>query len=168
MFSSEAMSQAEINLWMWLRPLDQLLTCFYWLMSTFYIPLFPGNMTDVFLVWLVTTSFDWYSLSQSLNWHFKIQFDRNVSCLIPLNSFQDYARILHKCCHKSVFYVLSFLKEPLLFSCKVMSESVTPWTAACQASPSFTISLSLLKLMSIELVMSSNTLLLYCSLLLLP
>ena len=33
----------------------------------------------------------------------------------------------------------------------------TPWTAACQASLSFTISWSLLKLMSIELVMPSNT-----------
>ena len=33
----------------------------------------------------------------------------------------------------------------------------TPWTAACQASLSFTISRSLLKLMSIELVMPSNT-----------
>ena len=32
---------------------------------------------------------------------------------------------------------------------------VTPWTAACQASLSFTISQSLLKLMSIESVMSS-------------
>ena len=33
---------------------------------------------------------------------------------------------------------------------------VTPWTAACQASPSFTISQSLPKLMSIELVIPSN------------
>ena len=33
---------------------------------------------------------------------------------------------------------------------------MTPWTAACQASLSFTISQSLLKLMSIELVMPSN------------
>ena len=33
----------------------------------------------------------------------------------------------------------------------------TPWTAACQASLSFTISRSLFKLMSIELVMPSNT-----------
>ena len=32
----------------------------------------------------------------------------------------------------------------------------TPWTAACQASMSFTISWSLLKLMSIESVMPSN------------
>ena len=45
---------------------------------------------------------------------------------------------------------------------------VTPWTAACQASLSFTISRSLLKLMSIESVMPSNHLILCHPLLLLP
>ena len=40
------------------------------------------------------------------------------------------------------------------------------WTAACQASLSFTISLSLFKLMSIESVILSNHLVLHCSLLL--
>ena len=45
---------------------------------------------------------------------------------------------------------------------------VTPWTAARQASLSFSISRSLLKLMSIELVMPSNHLILYHPLLLLP
>ena len=44
----------------------------------------------------------------------------------------------------------------------------TPWTAAHQASLSFTISRSLLRLMTIELVMSSNHLILCHSLLLLP
>ena len=44
---------------------------------------------------------------------------------------------------------------------------VTPWTAAHQASLSLTISWSLLKLMSIESVMPSNRLILYCPLLLL-
>ena len=44
----------------------------------------------------------------------------------------------------------------------------TPWTATCQASLSFTISLGLLKLMSIESVMPSNHLNLFCLLLLLP
>ena len=39
---------------------------------------------------------------------------------------------------------------------------VTPRTTTCQASLSFTISWSLLKLMSIELVMPSNHLILYC------
>ena len=43
----------------------------------------------------------------------------------------------------------------------------TPWTAACQASLSITISQSLLKLMSIESVMPSNHLILCCPLLLL-
>ena len=45
--------------------------------------------------------------------------------------------------------------------------SATPWTAACQASLSITNSRSLLKLMSIELVMPSNHLIL-CRPLLLP
>ena len=45
---------------------------------------------------------------------------------------------------------------------------VTSWTAACQASLSFTIFWSLLKLMSIESVMPSNHLILCHPLLLLP
>ena len=45
---------------------------------------------------------------------------------------------------------------------------VTPWTAACQASLSISNSQSLPKLMSIELVMPSNHLILCCPLLLLP
>ena len=44
----------------------------------------------------------------------------------------------------------------------------TPWAAACQASLSITNTWSLLKLMSIELVMSSNHLILYHPLLFLP
>ena len=46
--------------------------------------------------------------------------------------------------------------------------SATPSTAACQASLSFTITQSLLKLMFIELVMPSKHLILCCPLLLLP
>ena len=56
----------------------------------------------------------------------------------------------------------------LLFSRSVVSNSATPWTAECQTSLSFTISKSLLKLMSIESVMPSNHLMLCCPLLLLP
>ena len=44
----------------------------------------------------------------------------------------------------------------------------TPWTAACQASLSFTNSQNLLKLMSIESVMPSSHLILCCPLLLPP
>ena len=54
------------------------------------------------------------------------------------------------------------------FSSSVVSNSVTPWTAACQASLSITNSRSLLKLMSIESVMASNHLILSRPLLLLP
>ena len=56
----------------------------------------------------------------------------------------------------------------LLFSRSVSFDSATPWMAAGQASLSFTVSLSLLKLMSIELVMTSNQLILCLPLLLFP
>ena len=45
---------------------------------------------------------------------------------------------------------------------------VTPWTAACQASLSITISWSLFKLLSIESVIPPNHLILCCPLFLLP
>ena len=45
---------------------------------------------------------------------------------------------------------------------------VTPWTAACQDTPSITNSQSLLKLMSIKLVMPSNHLMLCCPILFPP
>ena len=53
----------------------------------------------------------------------------------------------------------------LLFS---VTQSCTPWTSACQTSLSFTISWSLLKLMSVESVMPSNHLIFYHPLLFLP
>ena len=59
-----------------------------------------------------------------------------------------------------MFVVVQLLSHVRLFE--------NPWTAACQASLSVTISQSLLKLMSIESVMPSNHLILCCLLLLLP
>ena len=56
----------------------------------------------------------------------------------------------------------------LLLGHSVVSDSVTPWTAAHQAPLSFIISQSLLDLMYIELVMPSNHLILCHLLLLLP
>ena len=58
--------------------------------------------------------------------------------------------------------------SPDQFSCSILSNSVMPWTAAHQASLSITNSLTLLKIMSIELVMPSNHLILYHPLLFLP
>jgi len=55
-----------------------------------------------------------------------------------------------------------------MFCSSVAKSCLTPWTAAHQASLSFTVSWSWLKLMSIESVMPSNHFILYCCLLLLP
>ena len=62
-------------------------------------------------------------------------------------------------------YLLLFIVVQSL-SCVQLFE--TPWTTAYQASLSFTVSWTLLKCMSIELVMLSNHLILFCPLLLLP
>jgi len=53
-------------------------------------------------------------------------------------------------------------------SCPVVSDSVTRWTAACQASLSLTISWTLPKFMSLASVMPSSHLILWHPLLLLP
>ena len=58
--------------------------------------------------------------------------------------------------HFSLFVVVQSLSHVHLFT--------TPWTAVCQASLSFTIPCSLLKLMSIESVMPSSHLILCCPL----
>ena len=61
--------------------------------------------------------------------------------------------------------------SPILFVVHLLScvqLFATPWTATHQASLSFTVFQSLLKLMSIEVVMPSNHLILCCPLLLLP
>ena len=67
---------------------------------------------------------------------------------------------------------LNFTRFPIVisvqFSHSVLLDSVTSWTATLQASLSITSSLSLLKLMSIELVMLSNHLIFERPLLLLP
>ena len=84
----------------------------------------------------------------------------------PWGSGQEVWRV---CCLQ-ISIVHSFLKCKLLllFSCSVMSDAATPWIVAWQASLSFTISQSLLRLMSIESVMPSNHLILCRPILLLP
>ena len=82
------------------------------------------------------------------------EFVNCTSCIISLNpsvQFSSVQNLLEP-------YVVQVLSPMWLFE--------TPWTAACQASLSIT-SLTLLKLMSFELVMPSNHLIL-CPPLLLP
>ena len=66
------------------------------------------------------------------------------------------------------FKNLNIEQSLLLFSHQLVSNSVTSWTAALQASMSLSISKSLPKFMSIESMMPSNHLILCRPLLLLP
>ena len=83
--------------------------------------------------------------------------------------------------HKNLCFCIVALQERYIIShstytdktcCWSVTKScpliVTPWTVACQVSLSFTLSWSLFKLMSIELVMPSNYLVLCHPLLFLP
>ena len=68
-----------------------------------------------------------------------------------------------------MFFESDFLISQLIVqSLSPVPLLATLWTAACQASLSFAISQSLLRLMSIESVMLSNHLILCCPYLLLP
>ena len=58
---------------------------------------------------------------------------------------------------------MTIISTTVQFVESVVSDSVNPWTAACQASLPITNSQSLLKLMPIELVMPSNHLILCLS-----
>ena len=80
--------------------------------------------------------------------------------------------VIHRCIYRSIlthsFAAVVTIERFNQFSCSVMSDSGTPWTAAHQASLSITSSQSFLKPMSIKSVMPSNHLILCHSLLLLP
>ena len=83
------------------------------------------------------------------------------SCSIFL--FNICTHIIYTCAYIHTYTYMStccsLLSHVLLF--------VTPWTASCQASLSFTVSRNLFKLMSIELVIPSKHLT-FCHHLLLP
>ena len=67
-----------------------------------------------------------------------------------------------------LFYIFLFVYVVVVRSLSCVLLFATPWTAACQASLSFTISRNLLKLISIESVMPSSHLILCHLLVLLP
>ena len=96
-----------------------------------------------------------------------------VAIFFSKASSQPRDQICLSCIGRWVLYCWATWELPLLtLSASVQSLSrvrlfATPWTAACQVSLSITNSWSLLKLMSIELVMPSNRLIL-CHPLLLP
>ena len=83
-----------------------------------------------------------------------------VVALIIVLSFEWIQWYQHWICNYIQFSLVQLLSCVWLFA--------TPWNAACQVSLSITNSQSLLKLMSIELVMPYNHLILCCPLLLPP
>ena len=98
-------------------------------------------------------------LKQVLLYHFSLDS--------PSLSLSSLSVILSQSLHVAANSIISFFLI-VVQSLSRVQLFVTPWTVACQVSLSFTISRSLLKLMSIELVMPCNHLIFCCPLLLLP
>ena len=93
--------------------------------------------------------------------------------MFTLGIITFHCEILSNSVHCSVYefspYTYLFHSfSSVQFSRSVVSDSATPWTAARQASMSITNSWNLPELMSIELVMPSNHLILCLPLILLP
>ena len=90
-------------------------------------------------------------------------FDKCImSCIHPQLQCQSFTTLKNPLCF------ISSVQFSLVQSLTCIQLFATPWIAACQATLSITNSWSLLKLMSIESVMSSSHLILCCPLLLLP
>ena len=94
---------------------------------------------------------------------FKCSFDELVGEKVVSPSYSSALFRVCLCLFLISFsYIFMFMMVWVenLFCHSVVSDSATPWTAASQASLSFTISQRLLKLMSVELVVPSNHLIL--------
>ena len=103
----------------------------------------------------ICADFSWLS---DLNGLFRSQ--GGLFCLVIINITRDFKSSsihYHPLSGMSSISSVQLLSHVRLFA--------TPWTAAPQASPSITNSQRLLKLMSIELVMPFNHLIIYCPLL---
>ena len=101
----------------------------------------------------------------------KIFININNFCPNSILKMQIFQASCHHCtAQRSQYHTVGLVLENRfvvqLLSCVRLF--ATPWVAAHQASLSFTIFWSLLKLMSIESVMLSNHFILYCPILLLP
>ena len=123
-------------------------------------------------------SFKMYSLS-----NFQVCNPVLLTIVITFNIMATCIHLIHGSLHPLITFThfsqqpwkqpiystsTSFLLKVVIQSLSRIRLFVTPWTAAPQASLFFTISQSLLKLMSIESVMPSNHLILCRPLLLLP
>ena len=96
--------------------------------------------------------------------------DMLCALLWPTNTTGNYSICAVTCMNRAAAMIgqsSGFCQFSSAQSLSCVQLFMTPWTAACQASLSITNFWSLLKLMSIELVMPSNYLIL-CHLLLLP
>ena len=138
--------------------------------NAMHVRMFSCSESQLFATpWTVAQGFSVHGISQAeiLEW-VAISFSRGfswsrdwtqVSCIFTIDSLQSWI-LYNQDTWEAPFSSVQSFSSVQLFA--------TPWTAACQASLSIINSWSLLKLMSIELMMPSNHLILCYPLLFLP
>ena len=127
------------------------------LLLNFFSTTIGAQATSIFLPITVTCAIQ--GTNGSI-WHTQKRLTEKNIMIINYNSVYIIIAI----------YIIYYYNKPLCVNHSVQSQSrvwlfATSWTAACQASLSITNSQSLLKLMSIQSVMPSNHLILFCPLL---
>ena len=120
----------------------------------------PTPQFKLFIFWIIKLK--WF---HNFKWIKQFIFLINVWLTFYCNGRKFMWRFSHSICSCTLSIPLLVVAVQLLSHVWLFA---TPWTAARQASLSFTASWSFLKLMSIESVLASNHLILYCPLLLLP
>ena len=123
------------------------------------------------------TPYSWFHSHSLCLWflHFPSQsgyiYISIFTLILVVKYIHQYIHIyMHICVYMSHTYthIHIYTCIYLLFSCSVVSDSATPWTAAHQPYLTFTFSWSLLRFVSVELVILSKHLILCYHLLLLP
>ena len=113
---------------------------------------------------LHASNLDWWSISHMIIYMFQCySLKSSYPCLLPQCPKVCSLYLCLFCC-LAYSVIIQF---SLVQSLSWVQHFAIPWTAACQSSLAFTISWSLLKLMSTESVMPSNHLI-FCHPLLLP
>ena len=113
----------------------------------------------VLLIFMYSENILWYILYSFKNLFWNLA-EESLLLLRIIKFYDSVFNLFRKSSYNFVVIVVQSLSHVWLF--------VTSWTEAHQDPLSFTISQSLLKLMSVELMMLSNHLMLCCPILLLP
>ena len=161
---SQCLSLLPIHLFLSLN--QRSLGFFHSFLSTNWGSILNPSLLMNYDVWVSASHFYWYWHSELGIFHLQPLTIVDAPTKVQKEVWETSNTLFPSRCIRTS--VMGFRNSVVVQLLSHVELFVTPWTAVCQASLSITISLSLLKLMSIESVVPSNHLILGHPLLLLP